>query len=251
MRRLFLPVLAGMAVAGLVSIAVVRQGAAASPPANPVAPLPELEKLPDLLGTQWIPEGVGDSEVTRLATIPLPAAKPAYQQEMKKALAGLKTGQVKPMSADCRLEGMPRLAWFPYPLQFLYGPGAVMIRANGFVRGVATNSLKHPDELFDSNALQGFSIMGDQRASWEGDTLVIDTVKVREDRDLFYGLPFDPDLHVEERYRLTGQDMLERVTTITAPHVLTAPWVVRTRYRRGPDASLANYNCMLPGEPVT
>lgn len=225
---------------------------AADIPALPGMSWSTLDQLPDLLNVTWVPESTANTQTAVLAAMKLPPLKPAYQTDAKQQIASIVSGRQQSLAAQCRLEGMPTLAWYPYPLQFLYAPGTVIIKESVTYRslGIGT-SLEHPKSLYDPNALQNFGISGDTTATWQGDTLVADTVKLREDRDTFYGAPNDPDIRIVERYKLLDHDTLERDTTITSPLAFTAPWHTRTLYRRAPAGSLASTICMRPGEPVT
>jgi hypothetical protein len=62
---------------------------------------------------------------------------------------------------------------------------------------------------------------GDSRARWEGDTLVVDVTNFSPKTD-FQGSR--ENLHLVERWRRTGPDTLEVVTTIDDPTTWTRPW---------------------------
>jgi hypothetical protein len=74
---------------------------------------------------------------------------------------------------------------------------------------------------------------GDSVAHWEGDTLVVDTVGLdkRSWVDGF-GTPHTEKLHVVERYRLRGPDMLEVLFTVEDPGAFTTPWSATATYRK-------------------
>ena len=68
---------------------------------------------------------------------------------------------------------------------------------------------------------------------WEGDTLVIDTVSVRDPNLFFFSNPPLSDrAHYVERIRMTGPDRIESVMTIEDPATLSAPLVVELAYVR-------------------
>lgn len=206
-----------------------------------------LALLPDWLNARWNPVGVPASELAFLKKLPLPPLKPDFIDDAKAEIASLIKGETALPSSECRAEGQPRLAWYPYPLQFMYGAGNVMIQEAYQVRAISVAGGSHAAELRDPNALVGLPVNGDAKGHWEGDTLVIDTVSVREDIDTFYGIPNDPDLHVVERYRSINKNTLERVTTVTAPLYFTKPWVYRVTYQRTPVVSLASIFCEPKG----
>ena len=78
---------------------------------------------------------------------------------------------------------------------------------------------------------------------WEGDTLVVDTVGLAPEASLGDGVTHSDKERIRERFRLVSPDMLEIVTRVEDPAVLTQPWVFSTRYARHRDWSLAEYIC--------
>ena len=82
-------------------------------------------------------------------------------------------------------------------------------------------------------------IHGHSIGHWEGDALVVDTVGVLPEVLLAIseasGVPNNGDMHIVERIHLTKPDTLTDELTITAPHVLTRPWVTRRLYYRHRD----------------
>lgn len=205
-----------------------------------------LAALPDLLNAQWIPQNMPASEKAFMRTMSYPPLKPEYAADAKAMIAAILAGDEALPTAHCRRDGMPRMAWYPYPVQFMYGAGVMMRQLGTTAAGnevLAASSGAHPANLKDPDALLMLNFNGDARFVWAGDTLIIDTIAVRDDIDTFYGVPNDPDIHVVERYKLIDANTLERNTTIDAPNVFTQPWTLRTIYKRGPAQSLALSYC--------
>ena len=73
---------------------------------------------------------------------------------------------------------------------------------------------------------------GDSRGRWEGDTLVVDVTNFSAKKD-FQGSR--ENLHLIERWRRSGPDTLEVVTTMEDPTVWTSPWTVIQDYARQPE----------------
>ena len=74
---------------------------------------------------------------------------------------------------------------------------------------------------------------GESVGHWvEGDTLVIETVAVRQPNLFFRAPPFSEAARYTERLRKVGPDRIEGEMTIEDPATLTAPWVVRQVYVR-------------------
>jgi len=73
---------------------------------------------------------------------------------------------------------------------------------------------------------------GDSRGRWEGDTLVVDVTNFSEKVD-FRGAR--ENLHLVERFRRTGPDTLEVVSTLEDATVWTRPWTVIQDFARQPE----------------
>ena len=71
---------------------------------------------------------------------------------------------------------------------------------------------------------------GDSIGRWEGDSFVVDTTNF-SDETSFRGS--GPGLHIVERFRMTGPDVLAYTFTIEDPDSFTRPWTaeVTTRWR--------------------
>jgi hypothetical protein len=80
---------------------------------------------------------------------------------------------------------------------------------------------------------------GTSVGTWEGDTLVIETIGLHPDTT-FPGAsnpnlpPIGENVHVVERLRLNEQDQLVIDTELTAPQLLKAPLTYTTAYQRDP-----------------
>ena len=73
---------------------------------------------------------------------------------------------------------------------------------------------------------------GDSRGHWEGDTLVVDVTNFSAKKD-FRGSR--DNLHLVERWRRTGSETLEVVSTMEDPTVWTKPWTVVQDFAKQPD----------------
>ncbi len=89
--------------------------------------------------------------------------------------------------------------------------------------------------------------MGDSVGHWEGDTLVVDTVRYKERMWLdFDGTPASADAHLISRIRKVHNDFweLEIVTTVDDPQTYSAPWSMLRTYSWRPNMTdLIEYNC--------
>ena len=73
---------------------------------------------------------------------------------------------------------------------------------------------------------------GDSRGRWEGDTLVVDVTNFSAKKD-FRGSR--DNLHLVERWRRTGPETLEVVSTLEDSTVWTKPWTVVQDFARQPE----------------
>ena len=142
--------------------------------------------------------------------------------------------------AKCFMPGVPRITYLPYPFQIVQTADQVTILyeyAHVF-RNIYIDS-EHPP-----GPIQWW--MGDSRAHWEGDTLVVDVIHFT-DRTWFdrSGNFHSEDLHVVERYTLTGPDHMWYEATIEDPRVFSSPWTMSMPlYRRlESNIQILEYEC--------
>ena len=109
----------------------------------------------------------------------------------------------------CYLLGVPRMTYMPYPFRIVQQRDKITILYEylGAVRFLYMNGNPHP-----KGPIEWF--MGDSRARWEGNTLVVDVVHFTDQTWLDRAGNFHSEaLHVVERYTPTGPDhMLYEVT---------------------------------------
>ncbi len=143
--------------------------------------------------------------------------------------------------ASCKMVGVPRTMYMPYPFQIFQTPGQVTILSEYVhsVRKVYIDSA-HPE-----NPVQQLW-MGDSRGRWDGETLVIDTNNFTDQTWFDRSGNFHSDaLHVVERLTRASPDHLLYEVTIEDPEIFTEPWEMRMPlYRRVEDnARLLEYEC--------
>jgi hypothetical protein len=108
------------------------------------------------------------------------------------------------------------------------------------VRTIHTNGTQHPDQRLDF-------WLGDSRAYWEADTLVVDVTDFNEETWFDRAGNFHSDaLHVTERYTPVSPHHLMYEVTIEDPKVFTRPWKMRMPlYRRfDADTQIREYKCV-------
>jgi hypothetical protein len=143
--------------------------------------------------------------------------------------------------ANCKMVGVPRITYMPYPFQIIQTPTQITILYEyaHTVRNIYLDSahLEDPVERL---------WMGDSRGRWEDDTLVVDVIHFTDetwfDRSGNY---HSEALHLVERYTRTGSGHLLYEVTIEDPEIFTDSWQMRMPlYRRQEDnIRLLEYEC--------
>jgi hypothetical protein len=93
--------------------------------------------------------------------------------------------------------------------------------------------------------------MGDSRARWEGDTLVVDVTNYNNKGWIassaaggrIKGILHTAGLHVVERFTRTGPDIIQYEATIEDPDIYTRPWKVAFPLTRDDNYRLFEYAC--------
>ena len=143
--------------------------------------------------------------------------------------------------SSCKMVGVPRITYMPYPFQIVQTPSQVTILSEYVhtVRAIHLNS-PHPEDPTQQ------LWMGDSRGHWDGDTLVVDVVNFTDQTWLDRSGNFHSDsLHVAERYTRTGPDHLLYEATIDDPEIFAESWQIRMPlYRRIEEGiRLLEYEC--------
>jgi hypothetical protein len=142
--------------------------------------------------------------------------------------------------AKCYMVGVPRITYMPYPFQIVQTPAHLtfMYEYVHTVRSVYVNG-PHPKGPINW-------WMGDSRARWDGDTLVVDVVHFTDQTRFDRAGNFHSEaLHVVERYSLLTPDLIQYEATIEDPSVYSRPWTIRMPlYRRKElNVQLLDYEC--------
>ncbi len=149
--------------------------------------------------------------------------------------------------ASCKMVGVPRITYMPYPFQILQTPDQIVMTYEWVhsIRNIYMGGERMPGPIE--------WYMGDSRGRWEDDTLVVDVTHFTSETWLdrsgnFHG----PGLRVTERYTRTGPDHLLYEVTIDDPEVFTEPWQIRMPlYRRiEDDVRVLEYECYALAEDL-
>lgn len=207
---------------------------AAKPPT--AADWTALSKLPDWTGVWEI-----DWRGSRRPAPPRPQMKlkPEYQKKLDAYRAAQKDGEnLQSQGANCVPPGLPGIMSQPYPIEFLYTPGKIVMVIEAYMqfRHIYTDGRKHPED--PDPAYMGHSI-----GHWEGDTLVVDSTGFNDTTLLTAGVPHSGQLRIVERIRRVDAQWLEIQTTLIDPVVLAEPYTSTASYRHLDD-EIREYICL-------
>jgi hypothetical protein len=134
---------------------------------------------------------------------------------------------------------MPGMMFAIYPIEFIQGARQITIIAEAMSQ-VRRVYLDKPQLKIDE-VPPGF--YGHSVGKWEGDTLVVDTIGVKEavlgNRDM----PHSDQMRIHERIRMLTADFFEDRITVEDPVYLTQPWSFTWAYRRLPHYKMLEYVC--------
>lgn len=132
----------------------------------------------------------------------------------------------------CWVLGVPRSVYYRAPFQILQRDADLTLihQFGNQVRTIHADGSLHPteggQELF----------LGDSRAQWEGETLVVDVTDFNEETWLDRAGNFHSEqLHVVERWNFVDKDTLSYSATIEDPKVFSKPWTVNVLLHRRRD----------------
>jgi hypothetical protein len=175
-------------------------------------------------------------------TIPyLPAAATKRQQNF----TNRKTAD--PL-AQCYMPGVPRIMYMEYPFQIFQTPEhiAITFEWSQVYRLIYLNGKPSLHEVVDS-------WMGDSRARWEGDTLVVQ-VTGQTDKTWFdlAGNFHSDELKVTERYTMLDADTIRYEAAIDDPKTFTKSWKISMPLARQKNvARLLEYQCQDKAEEAS
>jgi hypothetical protein len=111
---------------------------------------------------------------------------------------------------------------------------------NDVYRRIFLDGRKPSPRVLDDPTFAGYST-----GHWEGDTLVVDTVAIREDALFDTFSPHSDRFTVRERIRFTSPGVLEDRITSTDPIALLEPFTSVRTYRRvsPPNDELREFSC--------
>ena len=140
----------------------------------------------------------------------------------------------------CLPDNFLRAYGLPHLLKFIHKPELLVVldEMNAGYRQVFTDARALPEE--PTPAWQGYS-----SAKWSGDTLVIDTIGLRDDTWIDWnGSVLTESAKVREQIRRPDFGHLQIQVTVDDPKAYTKPWTVTLTQRIVVDAELIDEVCL-------
>jgi hypothetical protein len=134
---------------------------------------------------------------------------------------------------------MPGMMIALFPMEVLQTRGQLTIVQEAFSQIRRIYIGEDPPAIEDAEP----TFFGHSGAKWEGDTLVVETVAIKESVLSYQGLPHSDQMRITERLRLVAKDILHDQITIADPVVLESPVVYTLAYRRQPDYKMVEFVC--------
>ncbi len=131
--------------------------------------------------------------------------------------------------AKCLPPGMPAMMRMDYGMEIMQNKDKITFfsELNDALRRVYLDGRKPSQKVLDDPTYAGYST-----GHWEGDTLVVETVALRDNTFIEGFTPHSDQMTVHERIRLKEPGLLEDQITVTDPKALTKPWSTVKTYRK-------------------
>jgi hypothetical protein len=125
-------------------------------------------------------------------------------------------------TSNCWYPGMPRIMQSPYPMQIVQTPEyfLILFEYMRLWRAIPLDGRPHPPNMEPD-------FMGNSVGHWEGDTIVVDTVSLKDAPWTWLdtaGHQHSDALHVIERFTRTPKG-IDYEYTVDDPKMYTKPWV--------------------------
>lgn len=198
-----------------------------------------LDALPDWGGVWTLNRGTPGAPRER------PALKGKYLQEYQAWQKAVKdnNGVVPRVGSNCRPPGMPGIMSVgQYPIEFMFTPGRITVHHEAWMqwRIIYTDGRPHPPADEWDPTFYGHSI-----GKWEGSTLVVDTIGVKETVPLGQGMNHSDKLRITERIQLAKDDPDTLVVEMTVEdaEALEKPWRNTLTFKRSREWELIEFIC--------
>jgi hypothetical protein len=189
-------------------------------------PTPDARKGPPPRPTRSAP--ISDGSLGRAPNAPLltPEYMAKWEAIRKTRMAGSSESD---LTATCFPPGMPAMMNMAYGMEVMQTKDRITFfsELNDALRRVYLDGRKPSQKVLDDPTYAGYST-----GHWEGDTLVVDTVALRDNTYIEGFSPHSDEMTVKERIHLVSPDLLEDRITVSDPKALMKPWETVKTYRK-------------------
>jgi hypothetical protein len=174
---------------------------------------------------------------------PPPPLRPEYLKEWQAKQQASREADARgePFAAavvHCLPEGMPGMMNGPFPMEILQSKGQVTIIQEAYnqVRRIILDQSQKPIDDVEP------SFYGHSVGHWEGGTLVVDTIGIKESVR-YQNMPHSREMRIEERIHAVALDIVWDEIAIEDQATLEKPWTYTVAYKRMPGYTLLEYIC--------
>jgi hypothetical protein len=218
-------------------LALCLGGAAAAQHNTPLVPVKPPSPDPQNISGVWYRLGAANPVVDS----PVPANEKGLALENQRVAMDKAGTPIASPGTQCQPEGLPIAIFTPYPFQIIQTPGRITIIQEGH-RSIRRIWM---DRKLPANPESvPVSFMGYSVGHWEGDTLVVETIRMREGWAHQIGWPFSPKAKVTEHFRKIDKGMRLAITaSLDDPTYYTKPWKTEGVVEWRPDEAPVEYVC--------
>jgi hypothetical protein len=176
-----------------------------------------------------------------------PTLKDEYLTKHQALLKAEEAGtRIDDTGAACIPQGMPRFWHGPYAFEITQTPLQINIYQewNEQTRRIYLDGRKHNPDA--DPTFNGHSV-----GHWQGRELLIDTGLIREDSGLGAGATHSDQIHITEKIKQVGANLLLVQMIVTDPKALAEPWVSEYRLRRKSGMEIEEYVCTENNRNIT
>ena len=129
-----------------------------------------------------------------------------------------------------------------HPTMLVQRPDMVLFlsESQNVFRMIYTDGRPHPEDVYDYPEWAGNSI-----GHWEGDTLVVDTVSIKDRTWLdTAGHEHSDKLKMTEKFRLADRNTLEMIVTYDDPVFFVKPFTTKRLHKRQIGDRIFSHSCL-------
>jgi hypothetical protein len=148
----------------------------------------------------------------------------------------------KDPNTACLPPGPARMIMMLHPTMLVQRPDMVIFlsESQNVFRIIYTDGRPHPEDVSDYPEWAGNSV-----GHWEGDTLVVDTVSLKEKTWLdTSGHEHSDKLHLTEKFKLADRNTLEMIVTYDDPVFFQKPFTTRRLTKRQVGDRIFSHSCL-------